>query len=68
MILIKKWYKHLKDNNMTYLEHMVFALSHGLLCLLGGFYLIVHGILPCFFQSAGSDLVNRLSEKFKNRQ
>lgn len=67
MNLRKKWNEHLKENSMTYLEHMLFALFHGLLCLLGGFYLIVHGILPCFFQNAGSDLVNKMSERFKNR-
>jgi hypothetical protein len=50
MNLRKKWLNHLKENNMTYLEHMIFALFYGICCLLAGFYLIVHSILPCFSQ------------------
>ena len=51
---------------MTYVGHLVFALFYGILCLLAGFYLIVHSILPCFFQSAGSNLVKKLNKRFSN--
>ena len=63
----KKWINHLKENNMTYIEHMIFALFYGCSCLLAGFYLIVHSVLPCFFPTAGSDLVGQLSKRFKKR-
>lgn len=62
----KKWIKHLKENNMSYIEHLVFALFYGNLCLLAGFYLIIHSVFPCFFQKAGSDLVKKLSKRFLN--
>lgn len=68
MNLYQKWIQHLKDNNMTYIQHLVFALFYGNLCLLAGFYLIVHSILPCFFPTAGSDLVTKLSKQFKTRR
>jgi hypothetical protein len=64
MNIRKKWINHLKENNMTYVEHMIFAMFYGLMCLLAGFYLIAHAILPCFFPTAGSDLVNKLSKRF----
>jgi hypothetical protein len=64
MNIRKKWINHLKENNMTYLEHMIFALFYGVCCLLAGLYLIVHSVLPCFFPTAGSDLVNKLSKRF----
>lgn len=67
MNLYQKWIGHLKENNMYYIEHLIFALYYGILCLLAGFYLIVHSILPCFFQTAGSSLVNKLSKKFKTK-
>lgn len=61
---LQKWKHHLKENNMSYIEHLIFALFYGILCLLAGFYLIVHSILPCFFATTGSDLVSKLSRKF----
>ena len=67
MNLYKKWTKHLKENNMTYVENLIFALFYGLCCLLAGLYLIVHSILPCFFPTAGSDLVTKLSKRFKKQ-
>lgn len=44
-----KWRQHLSQNNMTYHEHWVFAVSHGFLCLEAGLLLIIHGFFPCFF-------------------
>ena len=29
MNLYKKWIQHLKQNNMTYFEHMIFAITYG---------------------------------------
>ena len=65
--LYKKWIEHLKKNNMTYIEHLMFALFYGLCCLLAGLYLIIHSILPCFFPTAGSDLVTKLNKRFKKQ-
>jgi hypothetical protein len=50
---------------MTYIEHYIFALYYGLLCILAGCYLIFHAVFPCFFQTAGSDLVAKLNKTFK---
>jgi hypothetical protein len=63
----KKWISHLRENNMTYLEHMIFALFYGVCCLLAGLYLIIHSVLPCLFPTAGSDLVTKLSKRFKKQ-
>ena len=64
MKIKQKWNDHLKENNMTYIDHMIFAMFYGCACLLAGLYLIVHSVLPCFFQTAGSDLVKRLNKRF----
>lgn len=66
MNLYKKWTQHLKENNMTYLQHFIFALLYGMCCLLAGFYLIIHSVFPCFFPTTGSDLVAKLRKQFKN--
>jgi len=67
MNLYRKWIQHLKENDMTYLQHLLFAFFYGCCCLLAGFYLIVHSILPCFFSTAGGDLVTKLRRRFKNQ-
>lgn len=59
-----KWRQHLSQNNMTYREHWVFAVSHGFLCLEAGLLLIIHGFFPCFFEKAGSLLVRKLQKSF----
>jgi hypothetical protein len=68
MNLSQKWIKHLQQNNMTYVEHLIFALFYGSCCLLAGLLLIIHATLPCFFPTAGSDLVTKLSQRFKKRR
>jgi hypothetical protein len=60
--------EHLKENNMTYYQHFKFAVFHGLVCILAGFCLIIHAVLPCIFQTAGSDLVQSLAIVFKKRR
>ena len=67
MNIRKKWIEHLQENNMTYIEHLIFALFYGVCCLLAGLYLIVHSVLPCLFPTAGSDLVTKLSKRFKKQ-
>jgi hypothetical protein len=66
-MLIKQSIKHLSENNMTYWQHLRFAMFHGVLCIVAGISLIIHSLLPCFFQTAGSDLVQSLAIVFKKR-
>jgi hypothetical protein len=64
MNLLRSAKQHLLENNMTYVQHFKFALKYGSLCVIAGFYLIAHAVLPCFFQTAGSDLIKKLSKSF----
>lgn len=68
MNLYQKYVNHLKENRMTYREHFLFAVSHGVLCLYAGLMLIIHGLFPCFYQHAGSDLVHKLDIVFTRRE
>lgn len=67
MNLYKKLLQHLKENRMTYIEHLMFALYYSVLCLYAGFTLMIHSVLPCFYQTTGSDLVTKMSRRFKRR-
>ena len=62
--LIAKAKAHLSHNGMTYRQHFCFAACHGLRCIKAATLLIVHSIAPCFFQRAGSKLVERMSRDF----
>ena len=68
MNLKNKWIEHLKENNMTYLQHLIFATGYGFTAMFAGLLLVIHAFLPCFFQNIGSELVSELSKKFKNRK
>jgi hypothetical protein len=53
---------------MTYCEHLVFALGYGFACIIAGGYLIIHGLLPCFYEKSGSNLIHSLDKAFKRNQ
>ena len=67
MNLKRLWINHLKENNMSYTQHLFFALLYSYLCLIATIYLIIHALFPCFCQTAGSDLVRMMAEVFKKR-
>ena len=62
--MIKKSIDHLKNNNMNYWQHFVFAFDHGLQCIKAGILLICHSIIPAIFSKAGSQLINKLNKSF----
>jgi hypothetical protein len=62
--MFKKSIKHLEENNMSYIEHFVFAFSHGIICVKAGLLLIIHSIIPGLVPATGSKLVTKLSESF----
>jgi len=68
MHLYRKWVNHLTNNNMNYFEHLYFALYYGCWCLLAGLYLIIHSVFPCFYETAGSDLVKNLNSIFSKNE
>ena len=63
-MIIKKSVEHLKENKMTYWQHLYFASKHGLLCIKAGLLLICHSIIPSMFPKTGSQLVNKLNKSF----
>ena len=65
-MLIKQSADHLRQNNMTYWQHLCFAAGHGVRCIWAGFLLVIHSIAPCFFPQTGSFLVHKLSRDFSD--
>lgn len=62
--LVKKAKEHLKQNNMTYSEHFVFATKYSIVCIKASFFLLIHSIAPCFYAHAGSRLVRKMEKDF----
>jgi hypothetical protein len=51
-------FKHLKDNNESYLSHLMFAGKVGLSLLLRGVVFVLHGLLPLWDIPARLNLEN----------
>ena len=65
--MLKQSREHLRRNGMTYASHMRFAAFYGALCIWSGL-LLVHAVVPAWFQEVGSRLVRRLGESFDKEE
>jgi uncharacterized protein DUF6356 len=60
--------KHPTSVGESYLEHMGVATGFGMRMIIGGLACLVHGVLPCFFETTGSRAVGQLYDRMvKNR-
>lgn len=46
-MVMLNFFKHLKENNETYLNHIKFAWSVSFYMLVSVCFLLIHGLLPC---------------------
>lgn len=67
-MLVKKSVEHLKENNMGYFEHLLFAASHGIRCIKAGVLLMFHSLIPACFPKTGSILVEKLNQSFTDHK
>lgn len=59
--------KHPRSIGETYFQHMRFAMTYGGKMMAGGLACMIHAIFPFVFQTTGSRMAIKLSEKFTNR-
>ena len=57
--------KHLKEHNLSYYRHLKFALFIGFSLVWSGLLCIIHGIIPCVFETRGSDTIKKLKSRQK---
>jgi hypothetical protein len=67
MDCLKEFREHPAAAGQTYLQHMGFAVRFGLRMLAGGAAAIVHGLVPCWFQTTGSRAVKALHGRLQQR-
>jgi hypothetical protein len=63
-MILKKSIDHLRENNMYYGEHVLFAVPQSIRMIVGGVMLMVHAFIPGLFPRIGSRVTSRLSEVF----
>lgn len=68
MRIKQRWNNHLKQNKMTYTQHLFFALFCALQSLIASICFATHAFLPCIYRKSGSNIVIKLAQKFKNRR
>jgi len=49
------FFKHPRENNMTYLQHFCFSANLSFLFLTAGIQALIHSIFPCIFQTSSTD-------------
>ena len=59
---------HLKTVNETYFQHMKNSFSYSLLFLKTSAKLIIHGLHPEKYKTAGTDTANIILNSIKNRK
>lgn len=57
--------EHLQDVNMTYFQHMGYALSYSFISFAISIIFIIHALIPDLFISTGSDGIEILHDHFK---
>jgi hypothetical protein len=67
MECLREFREHPAAAGQTYLQHMGFAVRFGLRMLVGGSAAIVHGLVPCWFQTTGSRTVQALHGRLQHR-
>lgn len=59
------FFKHPREVNMSYSEHMCFSCGLGCQFLCASVQAFVHGIFPCAFQTSSTDYAKNISEKIE---
>ena len=60
-------FTHLKEVNLSYCEHLFVALGYATDALKAAFIFTIHGLLPDIYVTSGSEIIEKLNNKIKNR-
>lgn len=63
------FFKHPRENNITYLQHFCFSANLSLLFLTAGIQALIHSIFPCVFQTSITDtqrILNMFMDSYNN--
>lgn len=63
-MIFKRSVEHLRENNMYWGEHVLFALPHAIRMMVGGVMLLIHAFIPGVFRNIGSRVTTNLAKDF----
>ena len=61
-ILETYFFAHLRDKNISYIEHLKMSLNFSLDFILGSGKAIIHAFIPGLYSTSTSDTIERISE------
>ena len=64
----KLFLEHPNDNDMTYLQHLTRAWTFSAKMFIGFVVLFVHGLIPRFFETTGTNIIKSLMEDIKDNE
>ncbi len=59
--------RHLKEVNMSYVRHLLHAMSISMLLFIAGFCCLVHSVLPPVFETVASDIIKHINDNILKR-
>ncbi len=60
--------KHLKEQEISYLDHYLRAMKHAMWCMKMYTVCIIHAVFPCWFSTTFSDGVKRIASEIEKEQ
>lgn len=62
------FFKHPKEHNMTYFQHLTRAWYYGFRSLLCFIFLFIHGLFPILFETNGSDMIKKMADELSDKK
>lgn len=66
--MIDKCKQHLDGVHEDYVTHLFFAIKIAALCFFAGVALVVHALVPAFFERTGSTTIFKIQELITERK
>lgn len=61
-------FKHLEENKMSYLEHLVFAAHISIIVIIAGMCCLIHALFPFIFTKTLSSTLLKIQNKIERKK
>lgn len=58
-------FKHLRDSNMNYFEHMFVSLNHAFILFISSIKALIHSLIPDLFVRSTSECIIEINNKLE---
>ncbi len=59
-------FKHLIDNNISYVSHLKRTVHISCRMIYGGIVVLIHGVYPSLFETTASNIIKELNEELNS--